>query len=77
MSETDNTTERWSADHVRDDGLRVYCIDNETWIITTARGASVEICPCCGLPFETPRAARLVADQIFPMEKLGGAQANG
>jgi hypothetical protein len=57
--------ERWN-DNTRVDGLRV-TEDAAGWVIEPrAGGLPVVECPCCGKTLKTARAARLVADALFP-----------
>jgi len=72
MSETD-----WIADLRRDglvvanlrrDGLAIKADASGNWIVLPADDrAAVSTCPCCAKPLATPRAARLVADAVYPM----------
>lgn len=57
--------DRWT-DNRRGDGTQVIQ-GLDGWIIMPAdEGSPVSLCPCCDKPFLTDRAARLVADRVFP-----------
>jgi len=57
----------WIA-NLRRDGLAIKADGTGNWIVQPADDrAPISICPCCDKPFATPRAARLVADAVYPM----------
>jgi hypothetical protein len=42
--------------------------DGEFWIVAPQDGRpKMTTCWCCGLPFETRRAAQLIADATYPL----------
>lgn len=56
----------WDGER-RSDGMAVVRGVMETWIVQPADGrASIVDCPCCDKPFATARAAKLVADALYP-----------
>lgn len=57
----------------RSDGLSVGW-NGESYAIRPPplKGAALTVCPCCGKPFKTMKAAQLVADLVFPRERGGG-----
>lgn len=61
-------TERWRGNK-REDGLSV--VEGvEGWIVLTPEGGeAMAICPCCEKPFLTDKAARLVADLVYPISR--------
>jgi hypothetical protein len=60
--------ERWTDDLHRADGIKIvrHPEDAGAWIVV-APGGSIDECPCCGKVMLSPRAARLVADIVYPM----------
>jgi len=60
---------RWNDDNTRVDGVRImrHPHDANAWIIVAHEGASVDECPCCGKPMISTKAARLVADIVYPV----------
>lgn len=62
-------TERWQGNQ-REDGLSVVeSLDNHWIIMTREGGPAMAICPCCEKPFLNARAARLVADTVYPVSR--------
>jgi hypothetical protein len=69
--------ERWSEAGKRGDGLSIVG-GLDGWVIMPhAEGLPIDKCPCCDKPFARDdrglRAAKLVADALFPMEETGNA----
>jgi hypothetical protein len=64
---------RWIANR-REDGVEIVERNDgsvlDTCMIVTPWGASLTECPCCNLPFRSKRAARLVADMIYPIQRV-------
>ena len=56
----------WESDTKRRDGLYLHKLADEAWAIRY-KGKDVTACPCCDKPL-TRRAARLVADAVYPVE---------
>lgn len=71
------STERWSDDGRRRDGLAIVSgIDG--WVIMPGtEGLPIDKCPCCDKPFLTMRDGRLVADWIYPMAEEPSDAAPG
>ena len=62
--------DRWISDSLRRDGVRVlkHPQTEGAYIVTTRNGTNVtDHCPCCGLTMKNIRAARLVADLVYPL----------
>jgi hypothetical protein len=55
------------TDEFRADGVRVMRLDGQRFRIDTGRGNTIDLCPCCGKSLPTARAAKLVADMIYPL----------
>jgi hypothetical protein len=71
MSTHREGTERWQGNQ-REDGLSVVQ-GTDGWIIMTCEGgAAMDICPCCDKPFLSDRAARKVADLVYPVARRDG-----
>jgi hypothetical protein len=74
-------TAQWSHDHKRRDGLAIV-VSADGLIIAPApgRGPAYTLCPCCGKRFAISaqgyRAARLVADMVFPIIEEAGDGAD-
>jgi hypothetical protein len=53
-------------DTVRRDGVSVQsAIDR--WVVVSPDRPNILSCPCCNKPFVSERAAKLVADAMYPM----------
>lgn len=59
-------TERWH-DNRREDGLTVVEGIEGWMIMPTEGGPTMTVCPCCDKAFQNARAARLVADLVYPI----------
>jgi hypothetical protein len=69
MEDDDATIKSWWIDDAhRRDGIRVAPMPgiDEAYMII-GHGVSIELCPCCERRMATQRAARLVADLVYPM----------
>jgi hypothetical protein len=68
--------ERWNDANRRRDGLAVVEGIGNYLIMPGAEGLPIDKCPCCDKPFPLTvtglRAARLVADAMYPIEEPGG-----
>jgi hypothetical protein len=66
-----DTGARWYSDVRRSDGLTIDVGDDGVFVImpADARAPPLRTCPCCDRPLLTPRAAMLVADQVYPLEE--------
>lgn len=62
-------TDQWVSDHLRRDGVRIERNpdDSDAWIVLAVGGQSIDQCPCCGKTLPNLRAARLVADLVYPL----------
>lgn len=59
-------TNSWKGNR-RVDGLSVVEGIDGQWIVMLPEGGmAMAICPCCEKPFLSARAARLVADLVYP-----------
>jgi len=58
----------WTED-VRADGVRVERLagDGERFRIDAGDGETLDVCPCCSKSLPTARAAKLVADVVYPI----------
>ena len=63
------TTERWTDEGRRSDGLAIVPGDGGFVILPKSDGLALDRCPCCDKPFRTMRAAQLVADAVYAMTK--------
>ena len=61
--------ERWTNDVERLDGTTIQKLADTRWVVRAADGHTILACPCCGGAIETSRAARFVADAVFPLVK--------
>jgi hypothetical protein len=57
----------YNDQNVRSDRLAIVQ-DDETghWAIVPPHRARIDVCPCCDKPFQTSRAAKLVANIVYP-----------
>jgi hypothetical protein len=57
------------TDDLRMDGLRVMRLEGEgeRFRIDSGRGETLDVCPCCSKSLPNARAAKLVADVVFPL----------
>lgn len=55
----------WINTTQRDDGLCLILLADGNWSIVN-KGAEISACPCCDKPFATHRAAKMVADAVYP-----------
>ena len=71
------TEERWSDDGKRNDGVAIVKGAEGYVIWTRPNGLAIERCPCCNKTFALTgagfRAARLVADMLYPMTEEAAA----
>jgi len=60
----------WNEDNWRRDGLTVVeSADTGQWIILPGDDKpAMAMCPHCGFPFASKRAAMLIADKVYPLE---------
>lgn len=60
----------WNENNWRRDGLTVVeSVESGRWIILPGDDKpAMAICPCCGIPFGSQRAAKLIADKVYPLE---------
>jgi hypothetical protein len=62
--------ERWTTDGKRCDGLAIVeGIDGLVIMPPPSERLPLDRCPCCDKPFQTMRAAQLVADMLYPTKK--------
>lgn len=59
------------TDCVRSDGVQV-ARGVEGWVVIPERGLRIDLCPCCHKPMLTERAAKLVAEGLFPLPQQHG-----
>lgn len=52
---------------VRSDGVRIEQTFSNTWVVRPPRGPDGNRCPCCQQVMQTKKAARIVADQMYPL----------
>lgn len=64
--------EGWNGG-LRSDGMRIVKpADQEFYVIAPHDGRPrIATCLCCKLPFETERAAKLVANAVYPPRQAG------
>jgi hypothetical protein len=55
----------WITDTRRNDGLTIQKAGVDKWTIHNG-SETITLCPCCDRPMKTLRAAKLVADAVFP-----------
>lgn len=59
---------------LRVDGVEVFLSParaqdgSEVWIATHPARLPLLLCPCCGAAFRSPRTAKLVADNVWPLQ---------
>lgn len=59
--------ENWDGNQ-RSDGFAVHELSDGTWIVTAPdKTIQIATCPCCDLPFRQSRAAKMIADRVYPM----------
>jgi hypothetical protein len=68
----DAKADHWISEMRRRDGVRIelHPSDPERFQIATPNGATLDTCPCCGKGLPSRRAARLVADEVYPVVPL-------
>lgn len=64
MGEAGDDVEGWNGNK-RPDGVHVGTI-GKVYVAIHPRKPSIVICPCCSKPFATARAAKLVANVMWP-----------
>lgn len=66
MSMSETNAAEWNGER-RSDGLAVVA-GGDAWIIMPRDDREpIDACPCCGAPMRTARAARLIADAVYPL----------
>jgi hypothetical protein len=66
---------RWIGNK-RSDGLAIVIGIEGMVIMPAGERLPVDKCPCCDKPFGSIKAARLVADIMFPIEETSDAGAH-
>ena len=67
----------WNG-NVRTDNAVVVQAADGNYVVTGFMGAwTINTCPCCLLPFNTPRNAKLVADSLYPVQYDRGDRVSG
>lgn len=62
---------QWINEFTRCDGVKIEMnpMDCDTWVVIADGTNSISTCPCCDKPLATLRAARMVADVVYPVRR--------